>query len=83
MDGFDQFKQNRREQLGEAIGQYLTDESADARQCYEELLTEVNGWVDYFEGHANKARGLRDLLMGYRDVDLAEKWMYDKIPTRY
>ena len=33
------YAQQRRDRMGDAIGDYLSDDSVDARQAYEEILS--------------------------------------------
>ncbi len=62
------YEAQRRDRLADAIGDYLTDESIDARQAYEEILSEVQGWVSYHEKFLVKAQNLYALLQGERPV---------------
>ncbi len=55
--------------MGDAIGDYLTDEECSSRQVYEEMLAEIQSWVDYHRKFLTKAEHLRDLMMGMRPVD--------------
>jgi len=67
-DIIESFENQRRDRLADAIGDYLTDESVDARQAYEEILAEVQGWVKYHEKFLVKAQNLYALLQGERPV---------------
>jgi len=67
-DIIESFENQRRDRLADAIGDYLTDESVDARQAYEEILAEVHGWVKYHEKFLVKAQNLYTLLQGERPV---------------
>ena len=63
-------KRERMNRLSEIVGDYLTDETLDARHTYEQILQEVNFWIKYHSDHADKARKLRNLLRGERDLTL-------------
>jgi hypothetical protein len=63
-------KRERMNRLSEIVGDYLTDESVDARNTYEEILQEVNFWINYHSQHMTKAKKLRSLLMGESDLTL-------------
>jgi len=63
------YEKARRDRLCDCIGDYLTDEDCDSRFVYEEILSEVNDWVDYHRRFAKKAEDLRDLLLGHRPFD--------------
>ena len=56
--------------MGDAIGDYLTDEAVSSRQIYEEMLSEVQEWIDYHRKFLTKAEHLREYLMGNRPIDL-------------
>ena len=60
------YAQQRRDRMGDAIGDYLTDEDIDARQAYEEMLAEVKVWVDYHQKFLVKAQNLYALMLGVR-----------------
>ena len=60
------YAQQRRDRMGDAIGDYLTDEDIDARQAYEEMLAEVKVWVDYQQKFLVKAQNLYALMLGER-----------------
>lgn len=55
--------------MGDAIGDYLTDEECSSRQAYEEILAEIQSWIDYHRKFLVKAEHLRDFMMGMRPVD--------------
>ena len=64
------FYNQRRDRLADSVADYLTCESTSARQCYEEMLAEVDGWIKHHREGMNKAQALKNLLMGYRDVNI-------------
>ena len=65
----DEYQKQRRDRMGDAIGDYLTDEECSSRQVYEEMLAEIQSWIDYHRKFLTKAEHLRDLMMGMRPVD--------------
>ena len=80
------YEKQRKCRMQDAIDDYLTDEKVPARQAYEEMLSCINDVIDYHEKAYCRARGLYDLMMGNREVDLedlAKKWQYDKLPERF
>jgi hypothetical protein len=80
------YEKQRQCRMQDAIDDYLTDEKVPARQAYEEMLSCINDVMEYHEKAYCRARGLYDLMMGNREVDLedfAKKWQYDKLPERY
>jgi len=63
------YSQQRRDRLGDVIGDYLTDEELDARTAYEEILAEAKEWVDYHQTNLDKATEFYNLLLGHRPID--------------
>ena len=50
------------------------------------MLSCINDVIEYHEKAYCRARGLYDLMMGNREVDLedlAKKWQYDKLAERF
>ena len=64
------YEKQRKDRMGDAIGDYLTDEAVSSRQIYEEMLSEVQEWIDYHRKFLTKAEHLREYLMGNRPIDL-------------
>jgi len=64
------YEAQRKDRMGDAIGDYLTDEKIDARACYEDMLTEVQSWIDYHRKFLKKAETLKDLMLGQRPDQL-------------
>jgi hypothetical protein len=64
------YENQRKNRLGDSIGDYLTDEDCDSRRIYEELLSEVDDWIKYHQRYLDKAVELKSLLMGNRSVTL-------------
>ena len=60
------YSEQRRDRMGDAIGDYLTDEDVDARRAYEEILAEVQTWIDYHQKFLIKAQNLYALMQGER-----------------
>ena len=59
----------RRDRLADSVADYLTCDSTDARQCYEEILSEVDSWIKYHRKGMEKATALKSLLMGHREFE--------------
>ncbi|MEK9894740.1 MAG: hypothetical protein VW454_07235 [Pelagibacteraceae bacterium] len=69
-DWMEAYYNQRRDRLADAVGDYLTCDDTSARQCYEEMLAEVDGWIKHHRQHLNKAQALKDLLMGERNANM-------------
>ena len=65
-----EYYNQRRDRLADTVGDYLTCDSTSARQCYEEMLAEIDGWIKHHREGMNKAQALKNLLMGHRDVSM-------------
>jgi len=70
----------RRDRMSDCIGDYLNDEEVDPRQCYEEMLADIQSWIDYHENNLRRATTLKSLMMGNREIDLDT---YKEIPERF
>jgi len=79
------YEYHRRCRMADSIGDYLSDEKVDARQCYEEILSEVDEIIEYHRTYLSKAQRFKELMLGNREIDffddkeLATKWKYDRI----
>ena len=56
------YAKQRKDRMGDAIGDYLNDEEVGAREAYEEILSEAQEWYDYHKKHLEKAKEFLDLL---------------------
>lgn len=63
------YAEQRKDRLQDAIDDYLNDEKVSGRQTYEEMLSCVNDVIQYHKKSMDRADVLRDLMMGYREVD--------------
>ena len=67
--------------MQDAIDDYLNDDKVSSRQAYEEMLSCIDDVIKYHEQAYCRARGLRDLMMGHREVDLES--IGKNVPERY
>ena len=75
------YEKQRKCRMQDAIDDYLNDEKVSSRQAYEEMLSCIDDVIKYHEQAYCRARGLRDLMMGHREVDLDS--IGKKVPERY
>tara|TARA_R100000152_G_C6570233_1_gene37817 strand:+ start:240 stop:476 length:237 start_codon:yes stop_codon:yes gene_type:complete len=61
--------QHRLNTLNDVIGDYLTSETS-SDETYEDILTEVQSWIDYHKEHLEKAKKLKVLLQGDSNLDV-------------
>ena len=71
-----EFKQQRKDRLQDSIDEYLQDEEMDPRAAYEEMLCCIQDVISHHKKNLKKAEDLRDLMLGYRNIDL-------NLPERY
>ena len=71
-----EYCKQRRNRMQDAIDDYLQDEKITARRAYEEMLCCVHDVIKYHKNNLKKAEDLRDLMLGYRNIDL-------NLPERY
>lgn len=64
------YKTARRDRLVDLIADYLTDEQTDARTFYEEILHEVNTWIEYHQSNLNRANEFKTLMQGNRTFEI-------------
>ena len=71
-----EYAKQRKDRMQDAIDDYLQDEKVEARQTYEEMLCCIQDVISYHKKNLKKAEDLRDLMLGYRNIDL-------NLPERY
>lgn len=82
-----EYSKQRRERLANAVADYLTCDKTSARQCYEEILAEIEETIAYYRSNMEKAKTLKAFLLGNSDstADLGQPQFIQetKIPSRY
>ena len=66
-----QYAVQRKDRMGDAIGDYLSDDKVEARQAYEEMLSEAIDWRDYHQKQLTKAQQFLDLIHPNRGESLS------------
>ena len=66
-----QYAVQRKDRMGDAIGDYLSDDKVEARQAYEEILSEAIEWRDYHQKQLTKAQQFLDLIHPNRGESLS------------
>ena len=59
---------DRRERLYEIFGDYINDPYASSTEVYEDLLSEVEGWIKFHSESLEKASDLYSLLLNRGDT---------------
>ena len=75
------YEEQRKCRMQDAIDDYLQDDKVSSRQAYEEMLSCIDDVIKYHEQAYCRARELRDLMMGHREVDLND--LDKKLPNRF
>ncbi len=63
------YSAQRKERLDDAIFDYLSDESADAQQTYDDLINSIKSDAAYFKRYYEKCRDLLFKMGYYGSVD--------------
>jgi len=71
-----EYRIQRKDRMQDAIDDYLSDPRVDARCTYEEMLSCVDDVIKHHKENLEKAVNLKQLMLGYRDIDL-------NLPERY
>jgi hypothetical protein len=66
----DAYLKQRKSRMGDAIFDYLSDDSVSARNIYEDMLSEIDIIIDYHKSFLDNAVTLKELMMGHRPADL-------------
>ena len=66
------YAQQRKDRMGDCILDYISDEKLDARQCYEEMLDELNLNIVHHRTQMRKAVQLKEYMLGHRPIDLID-----------
>jgi len=61
------YAEQRKCRMQDAIDDYLNDDKVDARRTYEEMLSCVDDVIEYHKRNYEKAKQLRELMLGHRD----------------
>ena len=56
------YAKQRKDRMGDAIGDYLSDEEVGAREAYEDIVSEAQEWYDYHKKQLDRAKEFLDLL---------------------
>ena len=71
-----EYSTQRKDRMQDAIEDYLHDSKVDARRTYEEMLSCIDDTIKHHKENLEKAVSLKQLMLGYRDIDL-------NLPERY
>lgn len=66
----DNYKIKRKERLADLVSEYLNEDDTTPQEFYDELIEEVDSWIDYNKKQMNKAVDAKSLLMGYKKIDI-------------
>lgn len=61
------YEEQRKCRMQDAIDDYLQDSKVDARRTYEEMLSCIDDVIEYHKCNYEKAKRLRELMLGNRD----------------
>tara|TARA_Y100000004_G_scaffold96195_1_gene107776 strand:+ start:95 stop:442 length:348 start_codon:yes stop_codon:yes gene_type:complete len=72
------YADQRRDRLSEVIGDYLSDGTMSAKDIYNEIVSEVQSYIDYYQNELNKSIKFRELIREKVDVP-KQKDLYKEI----
>ena len=72
------YADQRRDRLSEVIGDYLSDGTMSAKDIYNEIVSEVQSYIDYHQNELNKSIKFRELIREKVDVP-KQKDLYKEI----
>ena len=56
------YADQRRDRLSEVIGDYLSDGTMTAEDIYNEIVSEVQSYIEYHQNELNKSVKFKDLI---------------------
>ena len=60
------YNDQRRDRLGDVISDYLSDEDKTAKEFYDDLITELDDWIQYHQRFAEKYKAAKMMINGHR-----------------
>ena len=59
----DNYKIERKKRLADLVSEYLNEDDTTPQEFYDELIEEVDSWIDYHKKQMNIAVDVKSLLM--------------------
>ena len=63
------YNDQRRDRLGDVISDYLNDDDKTAKEFYDDLVKEMDDWIQYHERFAEKYKTAKKMINGHRKTD--------------
>ena len=63
------YNDQRRDRLGDVISDYLNDDDKTAKEFYDDLVKEIDDWIQYHERFAEKYKTVKKMINGHRKTD--------------
>lgn len=63
------YNEQRRNRLGDVVSDYLNDEDKTAKDFYDDLISEIDDWMQYHQRFAEKYKEAKMLINGHRKID--------------
>lgn len=60
------YNNQRRDRLGDVISDYLNDEDKTAKEFYDDLVNELDDWIQYHQRFAEKYKAAKMMINGHR-----------------
>jgi hypothetical protein len=65
-----EYARQRRSRMDDCLADYMGDEEVTPRQCYEDMLSVCDEWINYHQKELRRWAELKSLMMGNRGIDL-------------
>jgi len=63
------YNDQRRDRLGDVISDYLNDDDKTAKEFYDDLVKEMDDWIQYHQRFAEKYKAAKMMINGHRKTD--------------
>lgn len=60
----EEYNDHRRKLISDCIDDYLTDDTVDARMCYNDILSSIEEILKYHKDYYDKAADLYNMMLG-------------------
>ena len=66
------YNDQRRDRLGDVISDYLNDDDKTAKEFYDDLISEIDDWIQYHQRFAEKYKEAKKMINGHRKSTVLE-----------
>jgi hypothetical protein len=66
------YQSARKDRLVDIVADYFTDEDTTAQDFYNDLVTEIDSWIDYHRKFLEKAKLVKKMVNGHRPLSFED-----------